>query len=136
MTMFTSMTALQAAGFYVALLIVLMIGLKIYVGGQRGKLKVAPGDVSNPDFARAGRVQMNAVEDVPPLMVGLLALGLLDAALWWIHVSGAALVLSRILHAQGLASSGGFSFGRMVGTIGTLLVSIVIVAGLFVAIFA
>ena len=121
---------LHAAALYAGLIVLLMAVLKMYVGAQRGKHKVAPGDVSNPNFERALRVQQNAVEDVPVLLTGIIVLALLDAPVWLIHGAGATLVVSRILHAQGLASSAGFSFGRSAGTLGTILVYLAVTFGL------
>ena len=63
-----------------------MLGLKLYVGGQRGKLKLPSGQ-TNAEFDRAVRVQMNAVEDVPALMVGIGALAAL------VSVPGTVLLL-------------------------------------------
>jgi uncharacterized protein len=129
---FTNMSPLAAASLYLGLMVLLMMGLKMWTGAQRGRLKVQPGDSSNAEFNRMLRVQHNAVEDVPPLMVGLLALGLLEAPLWMIHTAGGVLVVSRLLHAVGLAGSGAFSFGRLVGTVGTLLCYLTIGVGLIV----
>jgi hypothetical protein len=112
-----------------------MLGLKIYVGGRRGALKIAPGDVSNVDFGRATRLQMNAVEDVPVLMAGLLGIALLGMPAWYIHVCGGVLVLARLAHAMGLAGSGGFSIGRAAGTLGTLLTYLAIAGALIVHAF-
>jgi uncharacterized protein len=122
MQILTGMSSLQAASLYIGLITLLMMALKLYVGGQRGKLKVPSGDVSNPDFARAGRVQMNAVEDVPVLILALLTVALLGIPAFYIHIIGITLFVSRILHATGLAAKDGFSFGRIAGTIGTMLV--------------
>jgi len=48
---------------------------------------------------------------------------------------GLVLFVSRILHAYGLAGSGGFSIGRAVGTMGTLLVFLAIAGALLVHAF-
>jgi len=133
--MFATMTSLQASALYCGLLILIMLGLKMYVGGQRGRLKVEPGDVGNAEFNRATRVQLNAVEDVPPLMVGILLLGLLDLPVYVVHVTGGLLVVSRILHALGLAGAGGFYLGRALGTLGTLLTYLAVAGGLIVHAF-
>lgn len=116
----TNMTPLHAAALYVGLLVVVMLGLKFFVGYRRGVLKVPSGETT-PEFSRITRVQLNAVEDVPILAVGIVGLGLLGMPAWYIHVVGAVLVVSRILHATGLASSSGFSLGRLIGTLGTML---------------
>ena len=54
---------------------------------------------------------------------------------WYIHMCGLVLFVSRILHAYGLAGSGGFSIGRAVGTMGTLLVFLAIAGALLVHAF-
>lgn len=135
MDVFTGMSAIQAATFHLGLLTLIMLGLKLYVGNRRGVLKVAPGDVSNVDFGRATRVQMNAVEDVPALMVGLLGLALLGMPAWYVHLCGGVLVAARLAHAFGLAGSAGFSIGRLIGTLGTLLTYLAIASALIVHAF-
>ncbi|HOY78573.1 MAG TPA: MAPEG family protein [Hyphomonadaceae bacterium] len=130
----TNMTSLHAAALYVGLLVLVMLGLKFYVGGRRSALKVPSGETT-PEFSRVMRVQLNAVEDVPILAVGIVGLGLLGMPVWYIHMVGAVLVVSRIAHAAGLASSGGISVGRLGGTIGTMLVYIAVAGALVVHAF-
>jgi uncharacterized protein len=130
MDMFLDMSSIQAAALNIGLLVVLMLALKLYVGARRRTLKVTSGDMSNIDFSRASRVQLNAVEDVPVLMAGLVGLALLGMPAWYIHMAGGVLLISRILHAVGLASSGGFSIGRLVGTMGTNLVYLAVAGAL------
>ena len=125
-----NMSSVQAAALDIGLLILLMLGLKIYVGNRRAKHKVPSGDVTHPEFSRATRVQLNAVEDVPVLMAGIVGLALLGMPAWYIHMAGWVLVVSRILHAFGLASSSGVSIGRFAGTIGTLLVYLAVAGAL------
>lgn len=135
MDFLTGMSPVSAAALNIGLLIVLMLGLKLYVGGRRGKLKLPSGQ-TNAEFDRAVRVQMNAVEDVPALMVGIGALGMLGMPAWYIHMVGLVLLLSRILHAVGLAGSSGFSIGRVAGTMGTMLVYLAVAGALLVHAFA
>jgi uncharacterized protein len=134
MDIFLAMGSAQAAAMNVGLLILVMFGLMMYVGGQRGKLKVPSGETT-PEFSRVTRVQLNAVEDVPVLMAGLVALGLLGMPAWYIHMCGLVLVVSRIVHAVGLSSSSGFSLGRVVGTMGTMLTYLAVAGALLVHAF-
>lgn len=134
MEFLTGMTSAQAAAMNIGLLIILMLGLKVYVGGQRGKLKLPSGE-TNAAFNLVTRVQMNAVEDVPPLMVGIGALAMLGMPAWYIHMSGLVLLVSRLLHAFGLASSSRVSFGRLAGTMGTMLVYLAVAGALLVHAF-
>lgn len=134
MDILINMTPVHAAALYVGLLVLVMLGLKFYVGGRRGALKVPSGETT-PEFSRVTRVQLNAVEDVPILAVGIIGLALLAMPAWYIHMVGAVLVVSRVLHAAGLASTGGFSLGRMIGTLGTMLVYLAVAGALLVHAF-
>ncbi|MEY4782586.1 MAG: hypothetical protein RIR41_521 [Pseudomonadota bacterium] len=134
MDFLTAMSPAQAAAMNIGLLILMMLGLKMYVGARRGQMKLPSGE-TNPEFNRATRVQLNAVEDVPVLMVGIAGLAMLGMPAWYIHMCGLVLFVSRILHAYGLAGSGGFSIGRAVGTMGTLLVFLAIAGALLVHAF-
>lgn len=130
-----SMSSVQAAALQVGLLILLMLGLKLYVGNRRARFKVPSGDVTHAEFGRATRVQLNAVEDVPVLMIGIAALATLGMSAWYIHLIGFVLLVARVAHAVGLAGSGGFSVGRLVGTFGTLLVYLGVAGPLIVHAF-
>lgn len=135
MDIFFNMSAVQAAALYVGLLVAVMLGLKIYVGLWRGKLQIPSGETT-PEFSRVSRVQLNAVEDVPALMAGIIALALLGMPVWYIHAVGLALVVARVLHAVGLASSSGFSLGRVIGAVGTVVVYFAVAGALLVHAFA
>jgi uncharacterized protein len=132
---FWTMSPAQAAAFDIGLLIIFMLGLKLYVGNRRAVHKVPSGDVTHVEFSRATRVQLNAVEDVPVLMVGIAGLAMLGMPSWYIHAAGWVLLISRIAHAFGLASSSGYSAGRLIGTLGTLLVYLAVAGALLVHAF-
>lgn len=125
------MTAMAAATLYVGLFALLMLVLKANVGRVRVKEKVMFGDGGNEALQRAIRVQGNAVEDVPVVLIGLVALGAMAAPVWVVHALGAAFLLGRILHAVGLGGSSGGSPGRMVGTLLSLVV-LLLTAGICV----
>ncbi|MBR9806329.1 MAG: glutathione S-transferase [Alphaproteobacteria bacterium] len=125
------MTAMAAATLYVGLFALLMLVLKANVARVRAKEKVMFGDGDNDAMLRAIRVQGNAVEDVPIVLIGLVALGAMAAPVWTVHALGAAFLLGRILHAVGLGGSSGGSPGRMVGTLLSLVV-LLLTAGICV----
>lgn len=119
------MTSMQAAVLYAGLFCLLMLLLKANVGRVRTKHKVGFGDGGNEAMQRSLRVQGNAVEDVPVVLLGLIGLGALAAPVLLIHGLGASFLIGRILHAIGLGGSSGGSFGRSVGTLITALVMLV-----------
>ncbi|WP_300378128.1 MAPEG family protein [Henriciella sp.] len=116
------MTATAAAALYAALCLVLMLALKINVGRVRQAERVMFGDDGREPLQRAQRVQGNATEDIPITLIGLFALAFLGGPVWLVHTLGALFFFGRILHAIGLGGSSGGSFGRMWGTVLTLLV--------------
>lgn len=116
------MTSINAAVLYIGLFCLLMLVLKGNVGRVRTREKIGFGDGGNEPMQRALRVQGNAVEDVPVVLLGLIGLGALAAPALLIHVLGASFLLGRVLHAIGLGGSSGGSPGRMFGTLISLLV--------------
>lgn len=118
------MTSMAIATLYVGLFGLLMLALKFRVGQKRTQEKVGFGDGGNEAMQRAIRVQGNAVEDVPLVVLGLVVLGAMAAPGWLIHVLGATFFVGRVLHAVGLGGSSGGSFGRAAGTLLTALMQL------------
>ena len=119
------MSAFAAATRDFGLFGFLMLALKMNVGRVRAKEKVMFGDGTNEAMQRAIRVQGNAVEDVPVVLIGLAGLAALSAPVVLIHGLGISFLVARILHAIGLGATSGSSFGRMAGTLVTLIVKLV-----------
>ena len=119
------MSAFAAATLYFGLFGFLMLALKMNVGRVRAKEKVMFGDGANEAMHRAIRVQGNAVEDVPIVLIGIAGLAALAAPVALIHALGGSFFVARILHAIGLSGTSGSSFGRMVGTLVTMIVKLV-----------
>ncbi|MEM0985479.1 MAG: MAPEG family protein [Pseudomonadota bacterium] len=115
------MTPLQAAALYTSLFILLFLALKMNCGRVRVAQRVNFGEGGNDAMARAMRTQANAVEDVPIILIGLFALVGLEAPVALIHGIGAVFFIGRVLHALGLGGAPGLGWGRLVGTIITLL---------------
>jgi uncharacterized membrane protein YecN with MAPEG domain len=100
---------------YGGILALLLTVFAINVTVHRAKLKVPIGDGGNPQMLRMLRVHGNAVEYVP---IGVLLMGLYEldgGSPLALHIAGIALVVGRLLHAWGLWSTEGPSFGRFTG---------------------
>ena len=119
------MTGFEAVTLYAGLFVILFVALKLNAGRVRASEKINFGEGGNDPMRQAMRVQGNAVEDVPITMLGLYGLAGLGAPVTLIHVLGGGFVVSRILHATGLSAKGGSGMGRLIGTIGTLLIMLV-----------
>lgn len=110
------------AGFYIALLTLLVLLLAMRVMWLRNTRRVGLGTGGDPDLTRAIRVHANAVEYVPLALLMLVALAFEQTRNTWLHVFGITLVVARVLHAFGLSAYAGRSFGRVLGAGLTLLV--------------
>jgi len=119
------MTQLEAATLYAGLFVLLFIGLKLNCGRVRSSERVNFGEGGNDAMGRAMRTQGNAVEDVPVVLIGLFALAGLAAPIALIHGLGGGFFIARVLHALGLGGAPGLGWGRLVGTLGTLIAMLV-----------
>jgi len=127
--------ALVAAAIWVALLMLVLVGLAIAVVPKRFKTRVGLGDGGDAGLIRATRAHGNAVENALPAMVGLIMLALLSGPVWLVHVLGAMAFFGRLSHAFGLYQSAGATPGRQVGMVLSWLAQIAIaVSILFIAV--
>ncbi len=99
------MSALQVAGVYIAINILMLVWFGLRVVARRFRGKISMGDGGSDDLARAIRVHGNASEYVPPMLVGLLALAFLDAPVWALHALGIGFTLGRVMHAFGMSGA-------------------------------
>ncbi len=120
-------------GFYAGLLGLWLVFLILSVVRLRWKYRVGLGDGQEQELTRAIRIHGNFTETVPMvlIMMGLMeyAQGVPAAVL---HAFGVALVLSRVLHWQGLSRSSTTSIGR---TAGTATINLLLATGAVVLIF-
>lgn len=104
-------------------LTLLLLALSGYVIAGRVKFRIGLGDGNNEQMRQRIRIHANFVEYVP---LALILLFLVESASigpgWFPGVLGAALVIGRLWHAQGLLGSSGTSTGRFAGTNLTLFV--------------
>lgn len=108
--------AVMITPIYAGLLGILLLVLSYLVSRLRRRNRISIGDGGLPSLTAAIRVQGNFTEYVPLAVILLLILELMGLPAWLLHAIGIALVLGRLLHAQGLCSNpGGKSFGRITG---------------------
>ena len=105
------------SALYAALTALLLVVLALRVSLFRRRRGVGIGDGGHPDLARAIRVHANLVEWGWPVLVLLLLAELNRAPPVLLHGAALAFIVGRLLHAVGLSSSPGYSFGRFTGTL-------------------
>jgi uncharacterized membrane protein YecN with MAPEG domain len=111
---------------YAALAALLLLALAGLVVRARWKYRTGLGVGTEPAMERAVRVHANFVEYVPIALLLLLLAELSGAPAALLHACGLLLIVFRVLHAQGLGSTSGRSFGRFWGTAGTWTVLLVL----------
>jgi uncharacterized membrane protein YecN with MAPEG domain len=112
--------ALGIAASYIAALIVLGVVLAVRVIAVRRAQKIGLGDGEDRVLRRRIRAHGNFSEYAPLLMIVLVALPLLGAKEWLVHLVGLTGLLGRTLHAIGISNTGGSSLPRVGGMILTL----------------
>lgn len=116
------MTAMQAIALYASLNLALLIYLAVNVSLNRRRAKVSLGIGTDSGLEQAVRAHGNGVDNVPIALLALAILALLGTGTLILHALGIALTLGRGLHAYGLLSERGPSFGRLTGISLTWLV--------------
>ncbi len=101
--------------------------LSVRIGQLRISNKVSHGDGGNALLARRIRAQLNFAENVPLLVVLVALLELSGANRMVLVALSIVLLLARIGHGFGMDADTG-SAGRKYGVLGTMLVSLLLVA--------
>ena len=113
-------------GLYAALCALIILALALRVIVLRWSTKTGIGDGGDRTLSKAIRVHGNATEYVPLALILMLIAELGGASGALINGCGIALVAARLAHAYGLSVSAGASIGRMLGTVVTFAVILVL----------
>lgn len=106
-------------GLYVALAALLVVFLAYRVAAVRVARRIALGSGEDRLLEQRMRAHGNAVEYLPLALLQLALVELAGHAAWVVHLCGAVLIVSRLLHAWGLSRHYGKSIGRLIGIVGT-----------------
>jgi hypothetical protein len=104
------------------------------VGQFRGKLKVSVGDGGHEPLLRRMRAQANFIESAPLFLLLLLPLEVSGANRIGLATMAAIFVLARVAHPFGMESADQHRW-RMVGTMGTGLTTLVLIAWALICVF-
>jgi len=112
-------------GLTAAFLMVMQVVLMYRVIGQRGQADVLIGAGGNEALEQRQRVHGNFIENVPTFLIGLALIELMEGSTLWVLVLAGVFVVSRIAHAIGLGMSTGVTPGRLAGTLGTMICTLI-----------
>jgi len=119
------MTIPMITGLYAGVLGIALFLLDAKVGSMRGKLGISVYDGGNKDLGLAIRQHGNFTEHVPMVLILLALVEMNGVPGWAMHAMGAALVVARVVHFNGLDADQMGTKGRTIGAVGSGLVSVV-----------
>ena len=117
---------LTISAFYAGFVGLLLLALSGLVVKNRLRARVSLGSGDDPQLERAVRAQANLAEYAPLTLLLMAILEVGGAAPWLLHGCGSIFLVSRVLHATGMANPGLSLQGRRAGIVGTWLVLLVL----------
>ena len=111
------MSALDAAGLYIGLNLLILLGLGFLVSLGRRDSAVSLGDGGKPALACRVRAHGNAAEWIPGALIGLVVLALMGASAFLIHALGLIFTLGRGVHAYAMCTGAKPGPARFFGSI-------------------
>jgi uncharacterized membrane protein YecN with MAPEG domain len=102
---------------------VLNIWLGLRIAALRNALQVSVGDGGKESLQRRMRAQLNYVENTAFVLVLVAGIELAGRGGGWLAYVAAAYFVGRVLHGFGM-DGGRWGWGRMVGTLVTMLVQL------------
>ena len=109
---------------YAGLLVAVLVCLTTRIGLLRAKTGISILDGGNAQVALEMRRHGNFAEHVPFIVVLMAIVELNEGSALLLHVVGVALVISRVLHPLGLHHERVQTPLRLIGAVGTSLVTI------------
>lgn len=111
-------------GLYAGIIGLFAIYLSFQAGSLRGKIGISLFHGDNMELGEKMRRHQNLTEYVPIILILMGALELNGSSAILLHVSGVAMILLRIAHAQGLHHDNMSHPLRAVGAAGTALLTV------------
>lgn len=112
----------QITAVFASILGLMMIFLSGRVSAMRQKVDITIGDGGNETLLKAIRCHANFIEVVPMALILMALAEMLGAGSTWLMVTGAILVVARIIHPIGMTSGNPKSIPRGLGSMGTFVV--------------
>lgn len=117
---------LAISAFYAGFVGLLLLALSSLVVKNRLRARVSLGSGDDRRLERAIRAQANLAEYAPMTLLLMAILELGGVSPWLLHGCGSVFVVSRVLHATGMANPKLPLNGRRLGIAGTWLVLLIL----------
>ena len=106
----------------------LLVVLYVRISQRRLATKIGVGSGGDAELEQRVRAHGNLVESAPFALILLYLIEQTGLSSTYIHLLGAAFVIARLAHAQGMSSTTGRSTGRFVGSLGAVILLVVMSA--------
>ncbi len=108
-------------GLYAGICGLLLVVLYVRIVQRRLATKIGVGSGGDEGLEQRVRAHGNLVESAPLALILLYLIEQTGLSAMYVHVLGAAFVVARLAHAQGMSSTTGRSTGRFYGALGTVI---------------
>jgi uncharacterized membrane protein YecN with MAPEG domain len=115
-------------GIYAGICGLLLVVLYVRISQRRLATKIGVGSGGDAELEQRVRAHGNLVESAPFVLILLYLIEQTGLSSTYIHVLGAAFVIARLAHAQGMSTTTGRSAGRFYGSLGTVILLLVMSA--------
>ena len=122
-------------GLYAGICGLLLVVLYVRISQRRLATKIGVGSSGDAELEQRVRAHGNLVESAPLALILLYLIEQSGLSATYVHVLGAAFIVARLAHAQGMSITTGRSTGRFYGSLGTVILLFVMSALLIISWF-
>lgn len=112
-------------GLYAGITGLLLVVLYIRISQRRLTTKIGVGSGGDAELEQRVRAHGNLIEAAPFALILLYLIEQTGLGSMYVHALGALFIAARLAHAQGMSTSTGRSTGRFYGSLGTVILLVV-----------
>ena len=112
-------------GLYAGITGLLLVMLYIRISQRRLTTKIGVGSGGDAELEQRVRAHGNLIEAAPFALILLYLIEQTGLGSMYVHVLGALFIAARLAHAQGMSTTTGRSTGRFYGSLGTVILLVV-----------
>ena len=115
-------------GIYAGICGLLLVVLYVRISLRRLATKIGVGSGGDAELEQRVRAHGNLVESAPFALILLYLIEQTEIGSIYVHALGATFIAARVAHAQGMSTTTGRSAGRFYGSLGTVILLLVMSA--------
>ena len=112
-------------GIYAGICGLLLVALYVRISQRRLTTKIGVGSGGDAELEQRVRAHGNLVEAAPFALILLYLIEQTGLGSMYVHALGSLFIAARLAHAQGMSTTTGRSTGRFYGSLGTVILIVV-----------